>query len=45
MITIVSDTTGREDAERAGAGAAGGTGYAALALDAKSAWYRVLISI
>jgi glycerate kinase len=30
--TIVSDTTGREDAERAGAGAAGGTGYAALAL-------------
>jgi glycerate 2-kinase len=30
--TIVSDTTGHEDAERAGAGAAGGTGYAALAL-------------
>lgn len=30
--TVVSDTTGRNDAERAGAGAAGGTGYAALAL-------------
>jgi glycerate 2-kinase len=30
--TVVSDATGRDDAERAGAGAAGGTGYAALAL-------------
>lgn len=30
--TVVSDTTGRNDAERAGAGAAGGAGYAALAL-------------
>jgi glycerate kinase len=29
---LVSDATGREDAERAGAGAAGGTGFAALAL-------------
>ena len=30
--TVVSDATGRDDAERAGAGAAGGTGYAAQAL-------------
>ncbi len=29
---LVSDATGREDAERAGAGAAGGAGFAALAL-------------
>ena len=29
---LVSDATGREDAERTGAGAAGGTGFAALAL-------------
>jgi glycerate 2-kinase len=30
--TIVSEATGRDDAVRAGAGAAGGTGFAALAL-------------
>ena len=30
--TVVSDATRRDDAARAGAGAAGGTGYAALAL-------------
>jgi len=29
---LVSDATGRDDAERTGAGAAGGTGFAALAL-------------
>ena len=29
---LVSDATGRDDADRAGAGAAGGTGFAALAL-------------
>jgi glycerate 2-kinase len=29
---VVSDATGRNDAERAGAGAAGGAGYAALGL-------------
>jgi glycerate kinase len=32
LSQLVSDATGREDAERAGAGAAGGAGFAALAL-------------